>query len=472
MTIRFRCRCGRKFEVPDSVAGRKAQCTDCGLTFLVPSPNAQPAAAQAAGHQAHRPSPRPASPPPHRPAVPPAHRPEAPQAPYALVDHDDYVPMARLAPRPAHQRPHAHLGSRRPRLIPVQLVAGISGVVALAVIVDSLSTMLDARRAGLHGLELVYGLAVLFVGIGVIVSLAASSGNRFCIGMMLGGAVRNVLNAPVLFFLATSKIQFVTSQGPDAAAICRVAGAISLITGVGYFLAPFLSKAVRGYMGANYGAVIGGAAVGLLLGPLVVCTALPAPELVWVRSITARRDQPGVIASLAKPASPAESLVAAATAAKQQVDNRIAMLEQMTVIQEAMSEYLRDHSKLPANLGLLVSDSCPVKLFACPTKGAADMPRRDPEGGYFMTRTDVVYVFMQGHRASQLESIPNAAELIVAYSDPTCGLGDGVLVMRLPNIAASPVEWVDKATFERQMTATKKWLEDNQWRETPPGLPE
>ena len=89
-----------------------------------------------------------------------------------------------------------------------------------------------------------------------------------------------------------------------------------------------------------------------------------------------------------------------------------------------------------------------------------------------MTRTDVVYVFMQGHRASQLESIPNAAELIVAYSDPTCGLGDGVLVMRLPNIAASPVEWVDKATFERQMTATKKWLEDNQWRETLPGLPE
>ena len=349
---------------------------------------------------------------------------------------------------------------------------GMSLVVALFVIIDSLGTMLGARQAGLHGGDLVYGLAALFAGIGAFVAFAAGCGNRFCIGILLGGAARNVLNGPFLLFMALSKSEIVTSQGRDAVTVCGVAGAVSLLAGVGYLLIPLLSRPVREYIGASYGAVIGGWVVGLLLGPLVVCTALPAPELVWARYVTTRRVVPDVPANPAGPGgSPA---AAAAVSPKAQADTRAAMLEQMNVIHEALSEYLRTHSELPANLGLLVSDGCPSNLFVCPTRGATAMPRRNPTSGYFVTRTDVVYPFRPGRRAAQLESIPNAAELIVAYSDPKCGLGDGALVMRLPRAGgvAAAVEWLDKATFDRQLAATSKWLADNPPREKPPGMPE
>jgi len=372
---------------------------------------------------------------------------------YAHQDDDDDVPMARLA---VHRHPLAHLGPHKLKLTAVQAVAGISIVVALVVMVDSVATLLGAIQAGSQGMDLVYGTAALFAGLGVIVALAAGVGSRICIGILLGGAARNVLNGPFLLFMAFSKSEIVTSQGRDAVMICGVAGVVSLLAGAAYILAPLLSRPVRRYMGASYGTVIAGGVVGLLLGPLIVSSALPAPELVWARYVTTRPIQ----ASTA--AGPGGSSVVLTP--KQQAENRATMLEQMKDIHKALNRYVyvQDRRRLPANMGLLVGDDCPSKLFICPTRGPGAKPQRDPGSGYFIKDPDVVYLFKEGRETSQFESAPNAAELIVAYSDPTCGLGEGALVIRLPGIqVAAPVEWLDKPALDKQLAATNKWLKDN-----------
>ncbi len=367
---------------------------------------------------------------------------------YALQDDDDDVPMARLAPVRVYH------GSRKPKLTAVQAVAGISIVVALVVIVDSVATMLGAIQAHAQGMELIYGAAAIFAGIGVIVALAGGAGSRVCIGIMLGGAARNVMNGPALLFLAFSKSEIVTSQGKDAVMIFGVAGVFSLIAGAAYILAPLLSKSVRKHIGAHYGLVIGGGVVGLLLGPLVVSTALPAPELVWARYFTVQRV---MISTAAGPGGASKVLTP-----KQQSDTREAMMEQMKDIHKALKRYVyeEDRRRLPAFLGQLVGDDCPSKLFISPTRGPGTTAHRGPAGD--IKNSDVIYLFKDGRDTTQFESAPNAAELIVAYSGPGCGLGDGALVIRLPGIqVAAPVEWLDKATLEKQLAATNKWLKDN-----------
>lgn len=451
MTIRFRCKCGRKFEVADTAAGRKARCTDCGLTFLVPSPHAaaaQPAGGQAARPHAPRPSPRPAAPTTvHRPAAP-ASRPAAPNSTYAPQEDDD-VPMARLAPVPVHQ------SSRKPTLTAVQAVAGVSTVVALVVIVDSVATMLGAIQAQIQGMNLVYGAAAIFAGLGVIVALAGGAGSRVCIGIMLGGAARNVLvNGPILLFLAFSKSEIVTSQGKDAVMVWGLAGVFSLLASIVYIMAILLSKSVRKYIGGHLGLVFGMGVVGLLLGPLVVSTALPSPELVYARYFTVQR--------VTKSTAEGVGGVAKVLTPKQQTENRDAMMDRMKDIYAALDRYVykQDRRRLPAYLGQLVGDDCPSDRFISPTRGPGAKGLRDPGGD--VRDSDVIYLFKEGRDTTQFESAPNKAELIVAYSGPRCGLGDGALVMRLPGIpAAAPVEWLDKVKFDKQMAATDKWLKDN-----------
>ena len=516
MTIRFRCKCGRKFEVADSAAGRKARCTDCGLTFLVPSPNAHPAAAQPdnsplaqvaraaqaaaaanaspAAHPAQSPKPpaahaaRPSAPrlaqapkppaaqaarphaprPAQAPQPPAAHvaRPSAPrpaQRPatpppvpgpaahggtYALQNDDDDVPMARLAPEPVH---HA----RTMKLTAIHAVAGISTVVALVVIVDSVATMLGAIQAQGQGMDLIYGVYAIFAGIGIIVAMAAGAGSRICIGILLGGAARNVLNGPALMFMAFSKSEVVTSQGKDAVMVWGVAGVVSLLAGIAYLLAPLLSKSVRKYIGGHLGLVIGGGMVGLLLGPLVVSTALPDPLLVWARSVTARRVQ---VSTASGPGGAPVVLTP-----KQQTESREAMITRMQDIHKALSEYVQSHYMLPAHLGQLVSDEYPVQMFYSPTRGDTSEMQQNPGGGDIKD-PDVIYLFKEGRSATQLESIPSAtaAALIVAYSGPKCGLGEGAIVIRLPGVqVAAPVEWLDKPALDKQLEATNKWLKAN-----------
>jgi hypothetical protein len=262
------------------------------------------------------------------------------------------------------------------------------------------------------------------------------------------------VNGPILLFLAFSKSEIVTSQGRDAVMICGVAGAVSLLVGAGYIMAILLSKSVRKYIGGHMGLVIGMGVVGLLLGPAVVSTALPSPELAKARQITV---QPVTASTAAGPGGSSVVLTP-----KQQAENRATMLEQMKDIHKALSQYVQGSFKLPANLGLLVGDDYPIQLFVSPAKHAGAMPRRDKNNGYFISEMDVIYLFKEGRAASQLESIPNAAELIVAYSGPRCGLGEGAIVIRLPGKdVAAPVEWLDKATFEKQLAATNKWLKDN-----------
>jgi hypothetical protein len=356
--------------------------------------------------------------------------------------------MARLAPAPVHHAP------RKPNLAAVQAVMGISLVAALVVIVDSVTMMLGAIQAQAQGMELAYGGVALFAGIGMIVALAGGAGSRVCIGIMLGGAARNLLvNAPALLFLAFTKNEVVTSQGKDAVMFCGVAGVFSLLAGIVYIMAILLAKSVRKYIGGHYVAVIGGGVVGLLLGPAIVSTALPAPELVFARQITALRVQAST--------STGPGGASVVLTPKQQTESREAMMEQMKDIHRAMSRYVyeEDRRRLPAFLGLLVGDDCPGKLFISPTRGPGATAHRDASGN--ITNSDVIYLFKDGRETTQFESAPNRAELIVAYSGPGCGLGDGALVMRLPGIQVAPVEWLDKATLEKQLAATNKWLKDN-----------
>jgi len=358
------------------------------------------------------------------------------------------VPMARLVRAPVHH------GPRKPNLTAVQAVMGISLIAALVVIVDSVATMLGAIQAQAQGMDLAYGGVALFVGIGVIVSLAGGAGSRVCIGIMLGGSARNLLvNAPLLMFLAFTKNEVVTRQGSDAVMVCGVAGVFSLLAGIVYILAMLLSKSVRKYIGGHLGLVIGGSVVGLLLGPAIVSTALPAPELAWARQVTVQHI---MLNTAAGPGEAAKVLTP-----KQQAETREAMMDQMKDIHRALSRFVvdEDRRRLPAYLGQLVGDDCPGKLFISPTRGPKATAHRDASGD--ITNSDVIYLFKDGRDTTQFESAPNRAELIVAYSGPGCGLGDGALVIRLPGIQVTPVEWLDKATFDKQLAATNKWLKDN-----------
>ena len=89
MSIRFRCKCGREFNVPDSTAGKRAKCLDCGEMLTVPRPHRAPpsAASAGAGTSGKR---RPATP-PGRPGTRPAARPKASKGRPA-----DDVPVARV----------------------------------------------------------------------------------------------------------------------------------------------------------------------------------------------------------------------------------------------------------------------------------------------------------------------------------------------------------------------------------------
>lgn len=471
MTIRFRCKCGRKFEVPDDTAGRKARCTDCGLTFLVPSPPGAPAKAAAPAGSASRP---PAPPVATRPAAPPRQAPPPPttlrpaEATYGLQDDADDVPMARLVPEPTPQQRLMHHGRHKPRLTAVQVVVGISVVIALVVAAESVVTVLGAVQAKGQGLQLIHGMWALCAGLGIIIALAAGSGSRFCIGVLMGGGVVNVLNCLGLLGIGLTGGELLTDQGQNFPLVVIVAGVVALLTGGLYIALPLLSRPVRKYLGASSGVVIGGAVAGFLLGPLVASTALPSPGMVWTRYITTVFVQENTFVA-------ADGTTRSMTKEKKN-EVREEMMENMGNIQNALSQYVLNRGRLPADMGLLVNDrDCMIEWFVCPASQGAKKLRRGPQGVFLpppMPQPDVVYVFRHGRSAKQYESDPNAAQMVVAYSNPkTCGLGKGALVMRMPGMNLPAVEWLEKEAFEKQLAMTKQWLTDNP---VPPsdGLPE
>lgn len=483
MTIRFRCKCGRKFEVPDNNAGRKARCTDCGLKFLVPSPPgakppaakppaANPPAAAAAAPPPHAARPAVAAPAPRptpRPAAPPAAAPRPaapPQADYALQEDDDDVPMARLVPEPTPHPRLAHHGPHKPKLGAVQAIAGISVVIALIVAAESVMTVLGAVQAQAQGFQLIHGMWALCAGVGIVLALAAASGSRFCIGVLMGGGVVNLLNPIGLLGMWVRGGTLVTDQGQNFPLVVIIAGVVAMLTGGIYIALPLLSKPVRKYLGASIGVVIGGAVAGFLLGPLVASTAMPSPLMVWTRHITTVFVQENTVVA-------ADGTTRTITKT-QKKDAREEMTENMGHIQNALSQYVLNRRRLPADMGLLVNTSnCVINHFVSPVNHGAKKLRRGPQGVFQPPpMPDVVYMFKYGRSVKQYESDPNAAQLVVAYTDPkTCGLGQGALVMRLPGLSLSAVEWLEKEEFEKQLAITKKWLTDNP---VPPsdGLPE
>ena len=539
MTIRFRCKCGRKFEVPDKMAGRKARCTDCGLTFLVPAPKApapkattspapkaprtsapkatppkapapktpapkapvddSPLAQAARAAQAAKKAPAasaetpaksaPAQPAPSQ-AVPPKAKPKRPAAPapkraprpaapapavpsppppadtYALQDDEDDVPVARLA-SPATQavRHVTHLGRRRPKLTAVQIVAGVSILLSLVVLGDSLVTTMTAFNNGARGWVLVYGVAAGGAAIGIILALAAMTGNRFCIGVLFGGGVVNIFNGPLMMLFSG----FALVQGGGVVAAAFVAGGVAFLSGVAYILLPLLSKPIREYMFASVGVFVGGTVAGFLLGPAIASTAqpsfllLPARATTYIAGEIARdpnlAESLGIQVVTGKPGEAAKPGKLVLSGDEKSTLRQARMKSQMGDIHKALASYMGSAARLPADLGILEKQGMvPIKAFFCPSRSKTPKVPRNAEG-HFLQETDVIYVFRGGRSVEQVESAANAAELIVAHSGPKCDIGDGVLVIRVPRASETEVEWLDKKTFEQQLKVTKEWLE-------------
>ena len=128
MSIRFRCKCGREFTVPDSAAGKRAKCLDCGATLMVPRPHRAPAAgAPPAGGSPGKA--RPASP-PARPGARPA---PADDVPVARVLSEQEVAAAQLG---REDSPHARRTVVRRSVTrgSVWAMVGISTLLVLAVV--------------------------------------------------------------------------------------------------------------------------------------------------------------------------------------------------------------------------------------------------------------------------------------------------------------------------------------------------
>ena len=379
--------------------------------------------------------------------------------------------MARLVPEPTPHQRLVHHGQHKPRLRAVQAIVGISVVIALIVAVESVVTVLGAVQAKGQGLQLIHGMWALCAGIGIVIALAAGTGSRFCIGVLMGGGVVNVINGLTFItigLIANEVMKVLGAQGENLALVVVVTGVVALLTGGLYICLPLLSRPSRKYIGASYGVVIVGAVAGFLLGPVVASTAMPSPLMIWTLYDTTVFVQKNTFVA------PDGSTRTMTKAVKKDV--REEMTENMGNIQNALSQYVLNRGRLPADMGLLVNNkNCMIEYFVCPASLGAKKLRRGPRGVFLpppMPQPDVVYMFKLGRSAKQYESDPNAAQLVVAYSDPkTCGLGKGALVMRLPGMNLPAVEWLEKEEFEKQLAITKQWLTDNP---VPPsdGLPE
>ena len=244
--------------------------------------------------------------------------------------------------------------------------------------------------------------------------------------------------------------------------IFGIAGVLAVLLGIVYVLVPLLSQPVRKFIGASPAGFVVGAVLGFLFGPLLASTAQPSSGIVSMRAFTTSAPI-GITTSGSggKTGTGGQPNGQAVVVNK----NREQMKENMKGIFDALSKYAQEWNRVPDEIGSLVDEATlPPRLFYCPSKGWDVKTSYDAQSHKFLKEPDVIYLFKGSRSVDQIAKAPHPEQLIVAYSSPDCDLGgDGALVMRLPGLPGTyqPVEWLDKATFEKQLAATKQWLEAN-----------
>lgn len=435
MSIRFRCKCGREFEVPDRLAGKHATCKDCGRQLTIPR-----------RHRTPGPSARPDQPPPARPAPPQDDVPVA-----RLVEEP--VPEARAVQAPATPaRPaHARL-RRRPSLAPVQIAMGIATLVMIVIAIDAVIALRGAVRGGIKGVGAYHTLWLLFLVVGFFVAAAGAKGSRLCIGILIGGALRNLfVNGPGI--LVASQLGVVKDLSPDLAKILMLVGGAALGLGAIYVVLFLAAGGVRKHLSGHGGVVIGGAVGGFLFGGFVALTAMPEPGLVFTRIISHPRTRVAVAQAIDAP-----ELIGAG--GKKNI--RVEVRSNLSAVNSALETYIAKNMQwLPEDLGEIVNEDCPAKCFVCPGTGKAP-PERDKKTGRFTGPIDIEFLFPGWHR----RDLPGAnradelRQLVICHSDPNCHFGEGAVVMRfgLPGEDYRLVEYLPKDRLDEELSDTRKWI--------------
>ncbi len=426
MSIRFRCSCGREFKVPDSAAGKKAKCLNCGAQLTVPRPHRTPASQRAA-------------PPPD-------------DVPVARLVPEEDVPVAAIVPeRPP--RGHARIRRRRSSMPSVQVAAGIGFVIMAAVVIDTVVALAEARQTGAKGLEMIHAAWVPLLVVGFFVAAAAMKGSRLCIGILIGGAIRGLfLNGPAL--LATPLI--LRGLARDVRIALMIAGWAALALGAVYVVLLLMVRQTRQHLSGHGGTVTAGAVIGFLFGGAVALTSLPSPSLMFTRTIA----RPGASITVAR-ALEAPELIG--KAGKEEV--RAIVKSNMSDIMSALHMYLNEHRNyLPADLGELVSEDYPPEKFICPGSGK-DAPKVNKKTGKFEGPVDIIYLFPRYHLYDLPEDKDELGLLIVCYSDPNCHFGEGSVVIHPPVAGIDPVvRWLDKEDLDLRLGDTRRWLASNKPR--------
>jgi len=439
MSIRFHCTCGRSFKVSDDAAGKKAKCLQCGKVLTVPHPQA------ASGSAPPGPPARPAAP---RPAQPPP-IPAAGDIPVARAIEEDDIPMAQLAE--TAKTHHVHMATPRRRsggLGPVKVVLALSILVGFALAMDVIIPLATAVRqpGGVSSSGWWHGLWLVFLVIGFFMAAAAARGSRFCIGVLIGGAFRGVINGGVIlvFVLAGEKLWVAWPQW------MMVYGIAALGLACVYLVCLLIAGETRRHLSGHGGTVAGAAVMGAILGGILAPTALPDPLFLLSRT-------------LARPEEAVRALVAMGATEligeeeRERITNRVK--GQLGRIGTAMQTYIDDNvGYLPDNLGELVGlKDCKAEDFLAPGS-ALGVPERDEKTGAFKGPIDIKLVLGGYHQYDLPEDAAEAGLLIVCYSDPNCHFRDGALVLRPLNARGDRVQWLPKAQFADQLHETHRWM--------------
>ena len=466
MSIRFHCRCGQKFVLPDKVAGRKAKCNDCGREFIVPIP--------AKKRPKSRPGPKTGM---DALAVTDDPQQDAPPAPPAR--RQGSVKAAEAArPHSAAARRAARRGGKAHSAGAVRMAAGLAVGAILLVALDVFVVLAIGMQGGARREALIHAVWLPALVLSFFVAAAAAKGSRLCMGILLGGAVRGMfVNGPWLLIWAANHKDAISEIRTPVA----IAGWIALSLGAVYLLLLLVSREARKLISGHQATVFGGAAAGLLLGGIVAATALPGPLLMYSRAQVRPKAEaeapaapdpqaagPGASApgatsptSPGSPAGPAKPTDAAAEQQKLRVRQIVA--GNMIQIAKALGAYMDSHRYyMPADLGALVSGDCPAENFICPGSGKA-VPQVDRAGGKFTGAIDVTYLFPRYHRFDyDAEDNQNEMQvLVVCHSDPACHGGEGAVVLHppMPGPDYRTVEKVDKDTLETMLQDTRRWLD-------------
>jgi len=428
MSIRFHCRCGREFRVPDSAAGKRAKCLDCGAQLTVPRPK------QASAER----------------TVPPARGPrrQKDNVPVARIVPEESLAVARAVPeRPVHKRVRL---KRRSTSVPgVQAAMGVALIVMLLVAIDAIIVLArGVRRPDVKTMAMLHAGWLVVLIVGFFIGAAAAKGSRLCIGILIGGALQSLfVNGPGLLIGAG----VMDSLAPDMRMLLRVAGGGAIVVGAIHAAVLLAGKSVRKRLAGHASTAVPGAIMGFFFGWGIAVTALPNMAIIATRILAT----PGAEVAVAR-ALDAPGLLG--DAGKKHV---LAVTKgNMNAIMGAFQNYLnKHHNYFPTDLGQLVSEDCPVEMFLCPGSSRKP-PKVERKTGKFDGPVDMVYLFPAYHLYDLPQDQDELQLLIVCHSDPNSHFGEGAVVMH-PPVASNDytiVRWLDREDLALRLDDTRKWL--------------